>query len=100
MGNKLDPRIDSDRVGSQGNAPGTGGYGSGHSTGIGSDPYGSHSTGMTGETHGTHHHSSHLPGPADSTAGPHNSNLLNKADPRVDSDLDGSKKIGGDRTFG
>jgi hypothetical protein len=40
------------------------------------------------------------PGPAPGTAGPHNSNLANKLDPRVDSDLDGSKTMGGDRTRG
>jgi hypothetical protein len=34
-------------------------------------------------------------GPAPNTAGPHKSDLLNKLDPRVDSDLDGSKTIGG-----
>ena len=38
-------------------------------------------------THGTHGHHS-------TTAGPHNSNLANKADPRVDSDRDGSRNLG------
>ena len=33
-------------------------------------------------------------GPASSTVGPHKSNLLNKLDPRVDSDLDGSRTFG------
>ena len=33
-------------------------------------------------------------GPATSTAGPHKHNLLNKLDPRIDSDLDGSKTVG------
>ena len=33
-------------------------------------------------------------GPASSTAGPHKSNVLNKLDPRVDSDLDGSRTFG------
>ncbi|KAI9808197.1 MAG: hypothetical protein M1825_004654 [Sarcosagium campestre] len=33
-------------------------------------------------------------GPASRTAGPHSSNLLNKLDPRIDSDLDGSRTIG------
>jgi flagellar biosynthesis GTPase FlhF len=33
-------------------------------------------------------------GSASSTAGPHQSDLLNKADPRVDSDLDGSRTAG------
>jgi len=34
-----------------------------------------------------------------STAGPHNSDMMNKMDPRVDSDLDGSKTVGGDKTY-
>lgn len=34
-----------------------------------------------------------------STAGPHSSDLLNKADPRVDSDLDGSRTTQGQNTF-
>ncbi|KAH6609649.1 hypothetical protein Trco_002995 [Trichoderma cornu-damae] len=38
-------------------------------------------------------------GPASHTAGPHKSDMMNKADPRVDSDLDNSKTFGGDRTF-
>jgi 6-phosphogluconate dehydrogenase len=63
--------------------------------------HGTHTTGsgLTGGNHGAHH-GSHLPGPADKTAGPHGSDVMNKLDPRVDSDLDGSKKVGGDRTFG
>jgi hypothetical protein len=36
--------------------------------------------------------------PAPNTAGPHKSDMLNKLDPRVDSDLDGSKTYGGDKT--
>ncbi|KAI6768385.1 hypothetical protein HG530_006394 [Fusarium avenaceum] len=39
------------------------------------------------------------PGPAANTAGPHKSDLLNKADPRVDSNLDGSKTVGKEKTF-
>ncbi|CAJ0539767.1 Ff.00g072170.m01.CDS01 [Fusarium sp. VM40] len=39
------------------------------------------------------------PGPAENTAGPHKSDLLNKADPRVDSNLDGSKTVGKEKTF-
>jgi hypothetical protein len=38
-------------------------------------------------------------GDANKTAGPHNSNLMNKLDPRVDSDRDGSKTVGGNKTF-
>ncbi|KAL9635045.1 MAG: hypothetical protein Q9164_003720 [Protoblastenia rupestris] len=30
-----------------------------------------------------------------STAGPHSSDMMNKADPRVDSDMDGSRGLGG-----
>ena len=33
-------------------------------------------------------------GPASSTAGPHKHNIVNKLDPRIDSDLDGSKTTG------
>lgn len=139
MANKLDPRVDSDQIGNRGNTT-SGGYGTGHSTGLtggthgthgdpsgphpshlanvadprvdtdrvgghgntmGAGGYGTHNTGtgLTGGSHGAQH-SSHLPGPADRTAGPHDSNVMNKMDPRVDSDLDGSKKVGGDRTFG
>jgi hypothetical protein len=56
---------------------------------------GTHGTHGTHETHGTHN----LPGPAPTTAGPHKSDILNKLDPRVDSDLDGSKTYGGDKTY-
>ncbi|KAM0461159.1 hypothetical protein ACHAPV_004473 [Trichoderma viride] len=38
-------------------------------------------------------------GPASNTAGPHKSDMLNKADPRVDSDLDNSKTFGGNKTY-
>ncbi|KIV79768.1 hypothetical protein PV11_07312 [Exophiala sideris] len=37
-------------------------------------------------------------GPARNTAGPHRSNVANKLDPRVDSDLDGSRTIGQNAT--
>jgi hypothetical protein len=33
-------------------------------------------------------------GPATATAGPHKHNILNKLDPRIDSDMDGSKTVG------
>lgn len=71
LGNAADPRIDSNRVGNYGNT--------------------------TGNTYGA---GNNLPGPADKTAGPHKSNILNSIDPRIDGDLDGSKTIGGDRTYG
>jgi len=79
LGNKADPRVDSSRTGGYGNTTSTGGYGS-------AGPGGS------GITSG--------PGPAPDTAGPHKSNVMNKADPRVDSDLDGSKTFGGNKTSG
>ena len=60
------------------------------------------SSGMTG-THGTHNtaHGLHSsgPGPAHNTAGPHSSDMANKLDPRVDSDLDGSKTLGQNKTY-
>lgn len=112
LANKADPRIDSDRDGSRNT--GNTGYGSG--SGIGSnarDPTGltgagsgydsntrdtgltgSHNTGTTGYGSGT---SGAYPdsGVGESTtAGPHSSNLANKADPRVDSDRDGSRGMG------
>jgi len=60
-------------------------------TGVGT--HGTH--GSTGTT-GSHHTGA---GPAPNTAGPHKSDLLNKLDPRVDSNLDGSKTVGGNKTF-
>ncbi|KAJ4346134.1 hypothetical protein N0V95_005687 [Ascochyta clinopodiicola] len=79
LGNKADPRVDSDRYGGQGNTYGT-----------------TQGSGLTGTNHPGQVGNSK----ANETAGPHGSNLLNKLDPRVDSDLDGSKKVGGDRTYG
>ncbi|ROV96489.1 hypothetical protein VSDG_05441 [Cytospora chrysosperma] len=60
-------------------------------------------TGHTGQTDfastaGTMHAGS-SPGPAANTAGPHKSDMMNKIDPRVDSDLDGSKTYGGNKTY-
>jgi len=76
LANKVDPRVDSDLSGS-GNRHGatTGGI-------LGTS--GSHATPGSGT--------------AQNTAGPHNADLLNKVDPRVDADLDGSKTFGGNRT--
>lgn len=51
-------------------------------------PLGGHSTSTTGSGY-----PSTITG--NTTAGPHSSNLANKADPRVDSDLDGSRNMGG-----
>jgi hypothetical protein len=81
--NTLDPRVDSTTGaagGAAGLSSGSTGFGSG-STGLGSN------TGNIGN-------------PASrNTAGPHSSDAMNKLDPRVDSDLDGSKTMGRDQTF-
>jgi len=74
--NKADPRVDSDRDGSR-NA-GAANYGPGGER-----------TGGTGYGTGTG-----LSGTSAQNAGPHNSSMLNKADPRVDSDRDGSRNMG------
>ena len=79
LGNQADPRVDSNQYGGQGNTFGT-----------------HQGSGLTGTNH---------PGEvgnpnAAKTAGPHGNDMLNKLDPRVDSNLDGSKKVGGDRTYG
>lgn len=50
-----------------------------------------HQTGAAGTGAGSSYNSGRT---SQSTAGPHSSNLANKADPRVDSDLDGSKTVG------
>lgn len=126
LANAADPRVDSDRDGSNAMGSGMGsgrtmgGIGGGHGIGSGG------STGMTG-THGaptgTHGpHSSRVgnvidprvdsdrdgrgalggrsgPGPATNTAGPHQSDMMNKMDPRVDSDRDGSTTMGGNKTY-
>ncbi|KAF2674115.1 hypothetical protein BT63DRAFT_419425 [Microthyrium microscopicum] len=122
LANKVDPRVDSDRDGSRnagaaaygpgatntgntfgqghtGVGAGTTGIGStghhaGHTAGVGAGTTGLGSTGnyagQGGLGSGT--------GPASNTAGPHKSDMLNKADPRVDSDLDGSRTVGGNNT--
>ncbi|KAF2034526.1 hypothetical protein EK21DRAFT_108138 [Setomelanomma holmii] len=62
-----------------------------------------HHTGATGGgltgAHGQHGAANVGSGNSNKTAGPHNSDLLNKLDPRVDSDLDGSKTTGGNATY-
>ncbi|KAI0914002.1 hypothetical protein F4823DRAFT_475087 [Ustulina deusta] len=92
VANAVDPRVDSDRDGSRtvGNTYGSSGtYGT----------TGAHGT--QGTTHGTAQvGGKYTPGPAPHTAGPHKSDALNKADPRVDSDLDGSRTYGGNKTYG
>lgn len=128
LGNAADPRVDSDldssrNAGTAGLGSSTtsaGAYGTHGATGTtgthgltGTHPTtGTHATpgttgayGTTGThgatgTHGTHITSSGGPGPAPNTAGPHSSDIANKLDPRVDSNLDGSKTIGGNKTYG
>jgi hypothetical protein len=113
MANKLDPRVDSDRYGAAGNTSGAGGVGSGQYSSTGSGMTGSHATtgsGLTGShattgssgltgSHGTHTGATVGSGNSNTTAGPHNSDMLNKIDPRVDSDLNGSKTVGGNKTY-
>lgn len=113
LANKADPRVDSDRYGAAGNTAGAGGIGAGqygsntHTGTTGSGLTGTHGThnthgttgaGLTG-THGTHTGATVGSGNSNTTAGPHNSDMLNKLDPRVDSDLDGSKTVGGNQTY-
>ena len=77
MANKVDPRVDSD-LDSKGNR------------------HGAHKGGLMGASGS---HATPGSGTAQNTAGPHNSDLLNKLDPRVDSDLSGGKTIGGNKTY-
>lgn len=84
LANKADPRIDSDRDGSYtvgGNTT------TGSGTAFGSSTTGTGMTGSSGYNTKT-------------TAGPHKSDMANKLDPRVDSDLDGSKTVGGPKYGG
>ena len=94
LANKADPRVDSDNSQIAG---GTGLTGGNVSSGYGASGVPQSST--TGANLGSGQTGSSLTdrsypigsGPTSSTtAGPHSSNLANKADPRVDSDLDGS----------
>jgi hypothetical protein len=92
LANKLDPRADSDRDGSR-NA-GAANYGPGATSGSGlTGSHGTHTgTGIGSGTTGTYGSSN--------TSGPHSSNLANKADPRVDSDMDGSRNMGASSNTG
>ena len=111
--NAADPRVDSDldssrRTGGLGGSTynqtttGTSGLSS-HGAGA-HGPTGTHSSGLSGTNTGAHMgentaYGTNNPGPAPKTAGPHKSDMLNKADPRVDSNLDGSKTVGKEKTF-
>ncbi|OAA62417.1 hypothetical protein SPI_03957 [Niveomyces insectorum RCEF 264] len=66
----------------------------GAATGIGGGAAGA------GGYSGTGRASSGTTGPASNTAGPHSSDWMNKVDPRVDSDLDGSQRVGGNPLAG
>jgi len=83
VANAADPRVDSDRD----NSHTVGGRTAGHGE-IGSGA-GYSSTGTTGlhGSHGTH-------GAREGEFGPHGSRVANAADPRVDSDRDGSRTAG------
>ncbi|KAJ4373809.1 hypothetical protein N0V83_002548 [Neocucurbitaria cava] len=99
LGNKTDPRVDSDRYGAAGNTSGAGGYGTGqYGEGQGHHTQG-HQHGHE-NTAGGYGGGNNTVGSGNSktTAGPHNSDMLNKLDPRVDSDLDGGKTYGGNAT--
>lgn len=74
LANRADPRVDSDLDGSRG----LGGSATGTGSGLSHEPTGA---GLRGT-------------PDKSAAGPHSSSLANRADPRVDSHLDGSKGLG------
>lgn len=97
MANTVDPRVDSDRDNlNQPGGVGGAGYGN-QGAGIGGGPghvgHGQHGgaagVGSTGAGYGG-------PGnPQSGNAGPHSSNIANRADPRVDSDLDGGRNLGG-----
>jgi hypothetical protein len=78
--NAMDPRVDSDRDNSKTMGGGTGGMGMGTGRTAGHGEYGSTGYG-TGTAEGTH--------------GPHSSRAANAMDPRVDSDRDNSKTMGG-----
>lgn len=97
--NALDPRVDSDRDASRnaGAAYNTGaGAGNTFGTGMGGAGYTSSTTGTNVAATGLGQSG---PGPAPNTAGPHKSDMINKLDPRVDSNLDGSKTVGGNKTY-
>jgi len=86
LANAADPRVDSDLDGSR-------------NAGAHSTTHGTHTTGsgLTGTTYGTHTGTTgagYGPTGTSTNAGPHNSNLMNKMDPRVDSDMDGSRNAG------
>lgn len=84
LANKVDPRVDSDLDGSRNAGLARTGPGGVNNT------YNGTGTGFNNSGAGT----ARAGGVATTTTGPHNSNLLNKLDPRVDSDRDGSTNAG------
>jgi len=76
LANKLDPRVDSDRS----NQYGTTGAGIGSTGAYNNNNSNTNTFGNAGTTGGISN---------STNAGPHDSNLMNKLDPRVDSDLSG-----------
>ncbi|KAH6985911.1 hypothetical protein BKA56DRAFT_670136 [Ilyonectria sp. MPI-CAGE-AT-0026] len=113
VANAADPRVDSDMDNSRnmgahsgahtgthtGAHTGSGAFGSStathgtstHTGGLGSSTHAQDNLNKTSGAYGS--------GPAPNTVGPHKSDMMNKIDPRVDSNLDGSKTYGGDKTF-
>ncbi|UKZ91998.1 uncharacterized protein TrAFT101_006965 [Trichoderma asperellum] len=87
--NAADPRVDSDRD----NREALGRHDGSYTTGGDNYSYGASNTHGT-STAGDTLTSSGRTGPAPTTAGMHKSDMMNKADPRIDSDLDGSKNMG------
>jgi hypothetical protein len=87
LANALDPRVDSDMDGSNRVGAGAHHHHQHHATGT---------TGMTGNAYGTG--PTTTTGTAEGVSGPHSSRLANAMDPRVDSDRDGSARIGGTTT--
>ncbi|EED20992.1 cell surface protein, putative [Talaromyces stipitatus ATCC 10500] len=118
LANKADPRVDSDRgqYGTTGGVTAGGAYNSNPS----STNAGPHSSNLANkadprvdsdlDNRARHQNLGSNTAPAGSsyttpgsggaqqTAGPHDSNIANKLDPRVDSDLDNSRTVGGNAT--
>lgn len=97
MMNKIDPRVDSDADGSRNAGMAQYGVGAGNNQGIGQT---SRSTGYGNTTEynepgmGGYSGTTGIGSTGAGGAGPHNSAMMNKLDPRVDSDMDGSRNAG------
>lgn len=102
LANKADPRVDSDlskqnthsSVGNAGVMPISGGSDNTTTKTFEQAQETSGAAGSSYNHHGSAHHGS---AHHKSTAGPHNSSIGNKVDPRVDSDLDNSATLGSQR---